>query len=212
MFHINRHPNYAIMDIHTEYLDAKLGQKVPELKEYLDIRKCTNFTGMPYANEPHDERHEEFNKRGLNMQNIQTVDDFKQSFQLVDHYMQMKENIFEDYDIKMHGGNITSVQNYEENILKMRVAMRKQSYLNKPEREMGMLSLENKDLNPQLTNIVKIAQEQRQDNIMNVIKEGKCLVYSFGLSMDWSFERYGKMSCEVSKEGIQINVVCFMLQ
>ena len=80
LFHINRHPNYAIMDIHTEYLDTKLTQKVPELKEYLDIRKCTNFTGMPYANEPHDERHEELNKRGLNMQNIQTVDDFKQSF------------------------------------------------------------------------------------------------------------------------------------
>ena len=185
LFHINRHPNYAIMDIHTEYLDAKLGQKVPELKEYLDIRKCTNFTGMPYANEPHDERHEEFNKRGLNMQNIQTVDDFKQSFQLVDHYMQMKENIFEDYDIKMHGGNITSVQNYEENILKMRVAMRKQSYLNKPEREMGMFSLENKELNPQLTNIVKIAQEQRQDNIMNVIRHND---FSSGYNYGAKFE------------------------
>ena len=45
------------------------------------------------------------------------------------------------------------------------------------------------------------------DKIMNVIKEGKCLVYSFGLSMDWSFERYGNMGCEVSKEGGIQNLV-----
>ena len=49
----------------------------------------------------------------------------------------------------------------------MRVAMRKQSYLNKPQKEHGMFSLENKELNPQLSNIVNIAQNQRQENIMN---------------------------------------------
>ena len=170
LFHINRHPNYAIMDIHTEYFDEKLSERAPLLKEYIDKRKCSNFTGNTYGNEPHDERHEEFNKRGLNMQNIQTADDFKQSFQLVDHYMEMKESIFEEYDIKMHGGNITSVHNYEENILKMRVAMRKESYLNKPERDIGMYSLEKKELNPQLLNIANIAHNQRQENIMNVIR------------------------------------------
>ena len=97
----------------------------------------------------------------------------------------MKENIFEDYDIKMHGGNITSVQNYEENILKMRVAMRKQSYLNKPERETGLFSLENRELNPQLNDIVKIAQEQRQDNVMNVIRHNN---FSAGYNTGAKFE------------------------
>ena len=76
LFHINRYPNYAIMDIHTEYFDEKLSERAPLLKEYIDKRKCSNFTGNTYGNEPHDERHEEFNKRGLNMQNVQTADDF----------------------------------------------------------------------------------------------------------------------------------------
>ena len=170
LFHINRHPNYAIMDIHTEYLDEKLRKNVPELSDYLEVRKVSNFTGKPYANEPHDERHEEFNKRGMNMQNIQTAEDFKQSFQLVDHYTKMKDTLFDDYDIKMHGGNVTTVIDYEENILKMRVSMRKQNYLNKPEREGGMFSLEKKELNPELINIFKIALNQRQEDIMNVIR------------------------------------------
>ena len=75
------------MDIHTEYLDTKLGEKVPELQEYLDQRRSSNFTGNDYANEAHDERHEEFNKRGLGFQNIKTADHSKQSFQLVDHFI-----------------------------------------------------------------------------------------------------------------------------
>ena len=170
LFHINNHPNYSVMDIHTDYFDRKLAEKVPELDEYLKARKCSNFTQKPYAFEPFDERHEEFNKRGLNMQNIQTVDDFKQSFQLVDQYMQMKESVFEDYNIKIDSGNVTSVVDYEQNILKMRVAMRRQSYLNKPERDSGMLSLDNKELNPQLANLVKIAQDQRQENVLKVIR------------------------------------------
>ena len=125
LFHVNKHPNYSIMDIHIDYLDQTMAANVPELKKDLDVRKCTNFTRQKYAGEPHDERHEEFNKRGLNMQNVKTADDFKQSFQLVDHYTQMKNSCFEDYQIKIHGGNVVTNQDYEENILKMRVCMRK---------------------------------------------------------------------------------------
>ena len=70
----------------------------------------------------------------------------------------------------MHGGNVITNQNYEENITKMRVSMRKVSHLIKPNSEKVMLSMENKELNAQLPNIVKIAQTQRQENIMNVIR------------------------------------------
>ena len=76
------------MDIHTAYLENTLAIKAPELEKYVNVRRCSNIKAQPYANEPHDERHKEFNKRGLNMQRIRTADDFKQSFQLVEHYTQ----------------------------------------------------------------------------------------------------------------------------
>ena len=101
---------------------------MPELNKYLDARKTSNFTNEPYCSEPHDERHEEYNKRGLNMQNVRTVEDFQQSFKLVDHYNELKESCFDDYNIKMHSGNTITIQNYEDNILKMRVAMRNNSF------------------------------------------------------------------------------------
>ena len=181
LFHINRHPNYAVMDIHTDYVQEKLADSVPELSKYLNDRKCSNFTRQPYSSEPHDERHEEFNKRGLNMQNIKTADDFKQSFQLIDHYNKMKESCFEDYEIKMHGGNIITIQDYEDNISKMRVCMRKESYLTKPDQTHRTFSLENHELNHQLPNIIDIANKQRQENIMKVIRHNN---FNAGYSND----------------------------
>ena len=170
LFHVNQHPNYAVMDIHVDYLENTLAEKVPDLKKYLDARKCTNLTGKPYSSEPHDERHEEYNKRGLNMQNIKTVDDFKQSFQLVDHFTKMKDSCFEDYGIKIHGGNTITNQEYEENISRMRVAMRNKSYLSRPQTKRAPLSLDSKELNPKLPSIVNIARDQRQVDVLNVIR------------------------------------------
>ena len=82
----------------------------------------------------------------------------------------MRDTIFEDYDIKMHGGNDISLINYEENIAKMRIAMRQQSYLSKPEVSSGFFSLSNKELNQDLSKIVINARKQRQENILNVIR------------------------------------------
>ena len=58
----------------------------------------------------------------------------------------MKESCFEDYEIKMHGGNVVTNQDYEENISKMRVAMRKKRYLTRPETDSGLFSLDDKEL------------------------------------------------------------------
>ena len=44
------------------------------------------------------------------------------------------------------------------------------SNYNEPENENEMLSMENEELNPNLINLVQVAQEQRQENIMNVIR------------------------------------------
>ena len=152
------------MDIHTDYLDEKMKVNAPDVFKYLQSRRCSSFTSKDYSFEPHDERHEEFNKRGLNMQNIKTVDDFKQSFLLVDHFTEMKKSCFDDYEIKIHGGNVITIQDYEENVQKMRVCMRKNSYLSKPEQTNELLSLsENEELNPALPKVIQIAQKQRQD-------------------------------------------------
>ena len=40
LFLVNRHPNYAIMDIHIDYIEQTLSENVPDLKKYLDERKC----------------------------------------------------------------------------------------------------------------------------------------------------------------------------
>ena len=37
------------------------------------------------------------------MQNVRTVEDFQQSFKLVDHYNELKESCFDN--IKVHDGN-----------------------------------------------------------------------------------------------------------
>ena len=185
LFHVNNHPNYSIMDIHTEYLERKLDDNNPELRDYLDARRCTNLSNKPFAYEPLDERNEEYNKRGLNMQKIQTVDDFKRSFKLVDSFTELKQSIFDDYEMKMHGGNTSSVVDYEENILKMRVAMRKQSFLNRPEKEMNMISLQNQKLNPKLIDIVNITQSERQTNILNIIRHNS---FVCGFNRDSGFK------------------------
>ena len=98
----------------------------------------------------------------------------------------------------MHGGNITTVPDYEENIEKMRVAMRRVAYLSKPERNTGLFSIDGKELNPQLENIESIALGQRQENILNVIRHND---FNFGYNSNAKFEVL-KNNC---KDSLEIN-------
>ena len=84
--------------------------------------------------------------------------------------------------MKMQGGNTSSAVDNEENILKMRVAMRKQSFLNRPEKEITMISLQNQKLNPKL---VDIAQSESQTNILNIIRHNS---FVCGFNQDSGFK------------------------
>ena len=72
--------------------------------------------------------------------------------------------------MKIHGGNIITNQDYEENISRMRIAMRKESYLTKPQNKKTSMSLEKNELNPELSSIVNVAMKQRQEDVLNVIR------------------------------------------
>ena len=67
-------------------------------------------------------------------------------------------------------GFLHTITILQENVSKMRAFMRQQSYLSKPEKNGGLFSLENNELNPKLPKIVELAQRQRQENILNVIR------------------------------------------
>ena len=65
LFHINNTPNYSVLDSHYDYLMTVCQKNVPKLHEYLKMRKCTNFTGDLFNFQPHNARHEEYNKLGM---------------------------------------------------------------------------------------------------------------------------------------------------
>lgn len=170
LFHINRNPNYSKMDIHSDYLTASCKAKASNLHEYLKLRKNTNFTKEKFSAEPHDKRHEEFNKRGVNMQNVKFFEHFKQSFQLIDKYSEVKEICFEDFDIKPHRGNTITIPEYGENIRKIRVHMRKMNYLNNPMENEPFTNIIGSELNPELIDIITKSRNQKIEDVLNVIR------------------------------------------
>ena len=132
----------------------------------------TNITGDPFNAEPYDKRHEEYNKRGLNLFNVKTVEDFEKAFLLVDEFSNVKDACFRDIDLKAHGGeNKPIIPNYEPMIEKMRTCMRSNKYLNQPEENNSLKYLGSSQiLNPKLLELKTIANKQKTENILNVLR------------------------------------------
>ena len=76
------------------------------------------------------------------MFNIRSIDDFKKAFLLVDEYMAVKKTCFSDIDIKLpENESDPKLPNYQNYVQKMRLHMRKYSYLDIPYRERTLHSL-----------------------------------------------------------------------
>ena len=171
LLHVNNNPNYSIIDIYTDYQDAKLKCYAPSLSKYMETRRFTNKTGNPYCYSPHDERHEEYNKRGMNFQKVRTLNSFKENFAVCDDYSKMRDNCLEnDYKLKNQENTISKVPNYDQNVQQMRVLMRTKRYLSNPLKESELLTLSETPVNESLSNITNIAKEQRRENVMKIIK------------------------------------------
>ena len=100
LFHVNQNPIYSQLDIHSDYIDEQMKSKAYQIEKYLETRRCPNKTVGDYQCEPHDECHEEFNKRGLNFGVTNCADNFIKNFSVADSYFEMRDNLFEEYDTK----------------------------------------------------------------------------------------------------------------
>ena len=165
LFHINSHPNYSVIDVFTDYYNEKMKQDAPEVYQYLFNRHFSNKTGKDYAFEPHDERHEEFNKRGLNLQKVSSLETFKSSFKIVDQVQKMAENCLDEYNVKLFSNSSHYMPDYSRNVHLMRVAMREADYLNKPERASSCKSITGEEINDVIMNLKSFSQDQKRSNI-----------------------------------------------
>ena len=179
LFHINNNPNYSVIDIHYDYLMTMCMKNAPELFEYLKIRKCTNFTGDLFNFQPHDARHEEYNKLGMNLQKINNEKDFEKSFLLVDDFYEAKKHTLKEVGLNDQADVKIVIPQVENNILKMRTGMRSKGYLNHPEEDRAVDTIENVKMNEDVKDIIRKANHQRRKDVVNVLRYND---FSYGFS------------------------------
>ena len=177
LLHINFHTTYSILDIYSDYLDRKMEIEAPNLHKYLEVRTHPNKTGKPFSSEPLDERHEEFNKRGLQLQKVNTVEDFQESFQLADPIIMLRKKVFsESYNVKTDEDQIKAIPDYEPNIQLMQMAMRSKDYLNKPENVTKDTAMDGEKIEETYHNLISLAKSKRSENVLKVMQYNDFLV------------------------------------
>ena len=68
---------------------------MPDPKQIMDNQNRTNKTSLDYHCEPHDKRHEEFSKLGLDFGVTNSAENFIKNFSIADFYFEMRDNLFQ---------------------------------------------------------------------------------------------------------------------
>ena len=205
LFHINGNINYQVIDVQTDYMTKKMQIEAPNLYNYLKDRLFTNKTGKLYSSEPHDERHEEYNKRGLSFQDMRNTEHFKTSFLVCDSFAKLQKSVLEDYSLKTSSDNNRKPTNLDGNVRLMRENMRSKNFLSKPEKKMKPTSLDDTIIDKKILDVVEIAKKVRRNNIMQVIRTND-LYTTFSRE---KFDIFTKEKSSVSLDDeIQILISC----
>ena len=169
LFHINRNSMYLILDMWSQYFEMKMERSRPELHKYLETRLFCNSSGKPYRAEPYDEKHEEFNRKGMRFQNNKTEEEFANSFTIVNDYVELRDTVINDLGLNTKAEQNFRSQNLEPNIHDMRLMMRTKKYLSNPTEDENLISLSGEELDENILNIFDISRKVRQDNILKVM-------------------------------------------
>ena len=169
LFHINNNSMYLILDMWSQYFSKKMEKSRPELQNYLETRLFCNSSGKPFRAEPYDEKHEEYNRKGMRFQNNKTEKEFANSFTIVNTYVEMRETVLNDLGLDTKSDQSYRSQNFEPNIHDMRLMMRARKYLSEPTENDNLVSLSGEELDENILNIFDISRKVRQDNILKVM-------------------------------------------
>lgn len=157
--------------MYTQYLELKMQKNNPELADYLRTRLFCNKTRKPYKSEPYDELHEEFNRRGMRFQNNKTEEEFANSFTIVNEYHEMRNSLMAEFGLSNNTDQKFRSEDLQLNVLDMRLKMRSELYLSRPEREDDVRTLSGEHLDESILDITNIASSARQKSLINVMNK-----------------------------------------
>ena len=205
LFHINGNFNYSVIDVQIDYFMRKMNVEVPNLYNYLKDKLFTNKNGKPYSSEPLDERHEEYNKRGLSFQDMRSTENFQTGFLVCDSFAKLQKSCLDDYGLKTQNDNLHKPTNYDGNVRMMREFMRSKSFLSKPEKKTKVTSLDDTVLEKNILSVFEIAKSVKRSNIMQIIKKNDMFTAFSREKFDLFSRKKNKVDLD---EEIQILISC----
>ena len=170
LFHIRGNNNYSIIELFDTYLMESCRKKASDLYFSLESNEGTTLTNEPFCAQANDARHEIINKAGQNLFKGETVEVFRKSFTVVDNIAAICAKMFDyaginDENSKQH------VPNYEPVVSKIRLGLRKSKYLLNPMENKELVSIDNNELNPHLSDLFKNGVSARDSDIRNILRQ-----------------------------------------
>ena len=88
-----------------------------------------------------------------------SLEEMKISFAVCDKYHQVRDSLFDDYQILSRDSYMYKIQDYEENIFKMRLKMRQSEYLSEPDEEKELRSMSGNEINEKVLGIKEFGEQ-----------------------------------------------------
>ena len=121
-------------------------------------------------------RHEEFNKRGMSVLQIEDAKDFQIAFALVDELTELEKKCMDDYGVQTESDkHYYNTVDTEYKVHQMRILLRNKRYLSEPEKIAPRRSLGGEEMDQSFLNIMTTAKNKRRDNVLKMIQSNSLL-------------------------------------
>ena len=101
--------------------------------------------------------------------NVKSVEDLLRKFEIVGPYYNMRKTVMDEHNIKTDFEKTHKVQEYDSDILDMRVKMRAAKYLSEPEKKQKATSLSGENIKD-ILDIINKAKDVKKNNLLKMIR------------------------------------------